>query len=179
MTKKYMKGTTMAERRNNYTGGDIVSAEQKDHRKDKHPPITPIMILNDVARRWHHLVEDGAPTQFMQNSSRAILRELFFKTGVCQLDLAKATHLKPPTISVALNKMEQEGIVTRSVDNNDMRATRVYLTDKGIAMNEQIHDRIVNADTVALRGFSEEDKATLASLLDRIRNNFLEETKDK
>lgn len=172
-----MKGTTMAERRTNYTGGDLIQTENTDHCKDNRPPITPIMILNDIARRWHHLVDDGAQTQFLQNSSRAILRELSFKTGVCQLDLAKATNLKPPTISVALNKMESEGIVTRSIDSDDMRATRVYLTAKGIAMNEQLHERIASADAVALRGFSEEDKATLASLLERIRNNFLEENK--
>ncbi len=169
----------MAERRSTYTGSDALPTEQREPRQRRRPPITPIMILNDVSRRWCHHVEDGAPTQFMQNSSRAILRELSFKTGVCQLDLAKATHLKPPTISVALNKMESEGIVTRSVDSDDMRATRVYLTDKGIEINEQIHNRIVMADAVALRGFSEEDKATLADLLERIRDNFVAETKEK
>lgn len=164
----------MAERR-------IYKPSQKDSdssQMPERPPITPIMTLNDVARRWHRLVEDGAPTQFMQNSSRAILRELSFKTGLCQLDIARATHLKPPTISVALNKMENEGIVTRVVDSVDMRATRVYLTEKGKEINAQLYSRICHADEIALRGLTDEEKDTLLSLLERIRNNLKEEIED-
>lgn len=171
----------MSERRK-YTGHEqqhAIKANPNTLFKDvERPPVTPIMILNEVARLWHHRVEDGAPTQFMQNSNRAILRELSFKAGVCQLDLARATHLKAPTISVALNKMENEGLVTRIADEMDLRATRVYLTEKGLDINNQLRDRIHEADKVALSDFTEQEKKTLISLLERIKNNLSAESKD-
>lgn len=166
----------MSYRRNNYTGNEndqiIKHSAKRDMNEDSRPPINPMMMLNEVARRWHHLVEDGAPTQFMQNSSRAILRELGHKTGICQLDLSRATHLKPPTISVALQKMEAEGLVTRIVDEVDMRATRVYLTEKGENLNNQIRARLVNADSIALSGLTDEEQKTLMDILERVMNNL-------
>lgn len=173
----------MGYRRHNYTGSDneqlirkSVAAESEDRPHNPLPP-NPMMLINESMRLWQHLVEDGAPTQFMQNSSRVILRELGHKSGIFQLDLSKATHLKPPTISVALQKMETEGLVTRIVDDADMRATRVYLTEKGRELNDQVRDRLVNADNVALSGFSEDEQEQLMSLLIRIRNNLAENVK--
>lgn len=166
----------MSIRRNNYTGNEneqiIKNTAENADGENKRPPKNPMMVLHEVARRWHHLVEDGAPTQFMQNSSRAILRVLSQKTGICQLDLSKATHLKPPTISVALQKMEAEGLVTRIIDDVDMRATRVYLTEKGNALNDQIRDRLVNADMIALSGLTEEEQKTLMGILERLNENL-------
>ncbi len=172
----------MSERRSNYTGTESDKKKKYEPVPENKTPrhhITPIMVLNDIGRRWRQIVDDGAPTQFMQNSSRAILRELSFKTGLCQLDLSRSTNLKPPTISVALQKMEAEGLVMRVVDDVDMRATRVYLTEKGKSINEQLFERFRTADEIALEGLSEEELLTLTSLLERVRNNLVKAQEEK
>ncbi len=138
------------------------------------PKLNPIMLVNEIGRLWHRLVENDAPEEFRQKSNRAILRELSIRDGVYQLDLAESTHLKPPTISVTLGKLEADGIIFRTVDPMDLRATKVYLTEKGREINSKLHSRLKNADEVALRGLSEEETELLLSLLYRIKDNLAE-----
>lgn len=138
------------------------------------PKPNPIMLVNEIGRLWHRLVEDGAPEEFRQKSNRAILRELSIRDGVYQLDLSESTHLKPPTISVTLRKLEESGIIFRAVDPMDLRATKVYLTEKGHETNAKLHTHIKNADEIALQGLTEEEKATLLSLLSRVKDNLAE-----
>ena len=168
----------MAERRSNYTGAEhaelIKRTIEASESEKPAMTVTPMMLLNEITRISSRLVEDGAPTQFMQNSSRLILRVLSCHGGICQLDLARATHLKPPTISVALSKMEQEHLVTRVIDGTDGRATRVYLTDKGIEINEQLKERIRTVDAAAIKDIPEEDLEALRATLEKIRSNLRE-----
>lgn len=170
----------MAERRSNYTGAEheeLIKRTIEAAGNARETTVTPMMVLTDIARIACRLVEDGAPTQFMQNSSRMILRVLSRKGGLCQLDLARETRLKPPTISVALSKMEEEGLVTRAIDGTDGRATRVYLTDKGIAINEQIKERITSIDSTAIEGLTEEECKQLLTTLEKMRENLIEKAK--
>lgn len=147
-------------------------------RSEKQPPRkpTPIMLINEIGRLWHQRLDAGAPDEFRQKSNRAIMRELSIKDGVYQLDLAESTHLKPPTVSVTLSKLEADGIVLRTVDPMDLRATKVYLTEKGHKKNAQLHECFANADEMALTGLSEEEKETLLALLERVRNNLAQST---
>lgn len=96
-----------------------------------------------------------------------------------QLELARATGLKPPTISVTLQKMENDGYVTRVPDENDMRAMRVYLTDKGKEF-EMESRRVVRAmDAQAKEGMTDEEIKTLMTLLDKIYFNLTGEDPKK
>ncbi len=172
----------MAERRSNYTGAaheEVIrrAIEAKENRPEFKP--TPMMVIADISRIACGIVEDGSPTQFMQNSSRHILRVLSHSSGICQLDLARETRLKPPTISVTLSKLEKEGLVTRVIDGTDGRATRVYLTDKGIAINEQIWERIMDIDNAAIEGLTAEERETLMDILGKMRKNLVKISENK
>ena len=85
------------------------------------------------------------------------------------------THLKPPTVSVALAKLEDEGYVTRRADRADQRRTRVYLTDKGKAIEEKANSVIDILDTKAVDGFSGEEIKQLMKLLFRMRENIADD----
>lgn len=168
----------MSNRRGSYKDNkprpnNIFEPKTKPVPPPPHKP-TPIMLVNEIGRLWHRHVEDGAPEEFRQKSNRAILRELSFRDGVYQLDLSESTHLKPPTISVTLRKLEENGIIFRTVDPMDMRATKVYLTEKGHETNAKLHTRIKNADEIAMRGLSEEEKELLLALLSRVKDNLAE-----
>ncbi len=136
--------------------------------------ITPMMLVNDVARLWHKRVDVAAPSEFRQKSNREVLRELAIKEGVSQLDIAKKTHLKPPTISVTLGKLEETGVIMRTVDPMDLRASKVYLTDKGRGINATLREAFKNADETALKGFTDEECEALLSMLKRMVDNLNE-----
>lgn len=171
----------MTSRRGTYKNNKPLPSDvfsKKPERSEKKPPRkpTPIMIVNEIGRLWHQKLDAGVPEEFRQKSNRAIMRELSIRDGIYQLDLAESTHLKPPTVSVTLSKLEADGIVLRTVDPMDLRATKVYLTEKGHEKNAKLHECISNADKIALAGLSEEETETLLSLLERVRNNLAQDT---
>lgn len=129
---------------------------------------TPMMLINEISKLFRDRIRD----QNMQNSYRMLLFHLAIRGGRTQLELANMTHLKPPTISVTLQKMEADGYVRRVPNERDMRQTLVYLTEKGEEYNRNIRKKIDIIDRNIESGFTEEELQTLMSLLSRIRDNI-------
>jgi DNA-binding MarR family transcriptional regulator len=114
-----------------------------------------------------------------QNSCRAIFWSLVHGDGVTQLELAEATRLKPPTVSVALKRMEEEGYVRREPDPMDMRAVRVFLTEEGRKLDEEHRMRIHSIDEITMQNISDEDAEYLRKLLIQMRDNLTRERETK
>lgn len=145
----------------------------------KHAP-TPPMLVNEIARLFHAKMRsyelDGVMTQ---DSARLIMRALAFEDGCSQLDLVRRTHLKAPTVSVTLRRMEEEGLVVREPNAMDMRVICVRLSEKGKQHNREIFKRLQTVDGELMQGFSEEETATLLQFLERMRDNILPEEMKK
>ncbi len=129
-------------------------------------------LIHDISRITMDRVRQNCPE--LQRSCRLIMMELAYKDNITQLDLVHATHLKAPTISVSLQKMEREGLVLRQQDPEDLRATRVFLTEKGHALDRQIVSKIVEQENEVEKCLSDEEKKLLMDLLKKIRSNLLE-----
>lgn len=144
---------------------------------EKRPPHftpTPPMLVNEIARLFHaRMREYDLEGVMSQDSARLIMRELSREDGCSQLDLVHKTHLKAPTVSVTLKRMEAEGLVERKQDISDLRITRVYLSPKGLEHNRCVHERLRQTDSQLMQGFSEEESAVLMQFLERMRNNIL------
>lgn len=143
-----------------------------------HKP-TPMMILNEVSHLMMDRIRSNHDELFSQRSIRLLIMELARKDGRTQLDLVNATHLKAPTVSVAMQKLEKEGIVTRRPDEYDLRATRVYLTDKGRELDNRTRKSVHDAEDLAMASLSEEERETLSRLLVKIRESLLENGSEK
>ena len=140
----------------------------------------PMMLIGEVARLMGEKIRekcDDAP--IVQKSGRLLMIELSKKDGRTQLDLSHATHLKAPTVSVALQKLESEGFVYRQPDEYDLRATRVYLTEKGRRIDNSIRRRIVEEEAVVTSCLSDEEKETLAKILSKIKKSILDDTQNE
>ena len=129
-------------------------------------------LIHDISRITMDRVRQNCPE--LQRSCRLIMMELAYKDNITQLDLVHATHLKAPTISVSLQKMEREGLVSRCQDQEDLRATRVFLTEKGRALDRQIVSKIIEQDDETEKCLTEDEKKILMDLLRKIRSNLLE-----
>src|SRR5512138_3362543 len=63
-----------------------------------------------------------------------VLLFLFHEDGISQEKLSKALKVSKSTSTRAIQSLEKEGYVYRQRDENDLRAYRVYLTEKGKGM---------------------------------------------
>ncbi len=133
----------------------------------------PMWLIHEIDRLTHERIKANAPP--MQRSCRMILMHLARMDNITQLDLVRATHLKAPTVSVCLQKMESEGYVARQPDEHDMRAVRVILTDKGKEFDSRVISKIQEQEQRVSDCLTEEEKRTLIGLLTKIRTNLLED----
>lgn len=151
-----------------------------ENRKNCKRAVTPPMLVNEIARLFHSRMRSVELEGVMsQDSARLIMRELIREDGVTQLHLTRLTHLKAPTVSVTLRKMEREGLVVRESDPDDLRAVRVRLTEHGKEHNRRVFARLRELDAILMEGFDEREKEALLALLVRMRDNILPEEKEK
>ena len=135
----------------------------------------PIKLCNEISRLFRaelRSIED-AEGVMTQPGAHLVLAFLAAGDGTTQLELVRSTHLKAPTISLILKKMEDEGIVRREADENDGRAVRVFLTEHGKSIDREHIKLIKTVDSHALSGLSSNECDTLMQLLTKIRNNLI------
>ncbi|MBQ8207514.1 MAG: MarR family transcriptional regulator [Clostridia bacterium] len=140
----------------------------------------PVMILNSIARLFDAKARaSGVFPEALPHSSRRLLRLLARKDGISQIELVEMTHLSKPTVSLALKKMEEMGFVKRECDEKDARISKVYLTERGKALDEQNFNTLQEIDRFVMRGLSEDEIKKVTEILLKMRENLLSEDTDK
>ncbi len=153
----------------------------KNHTCHARPPEraelsnNPVKMCNEISHlfRAHLRGTCDSDDVMSAHGTRLVVSFLAISDGVTQLDLVKATHMKAPTISVILKRLEDEGLVERKRDTDDLRILRVYLTKKGREIDRLNIERLKATDAAALDGISDEEKEELMRLLLKIRDNLL------
>ena len=74
-----------------------------------------------------------------------------------------------------LDRMEEKGLVLRTVSDTDARRRLITLTDKGRERQARFVESFLASEEAMVRGFSAEERETLLRLLDRIVENLKEE----
>jgi len=101
-----------------------------------------------------------------------VLLELSRWGELNQRELAERTRVTPATMSGTLKRMEKNGFIIRTPDENDARISRVQLTEAGKAQCE--HARRIFDETCRqmLSCLDDDSIARLSSLLTRIQDHL-------
>ncbi len=92
-----------------------------------------------------------------------------------QRALAEAVGIEGPTLTHHLNRMESEGLITRTRDPENRRAHLVELTEAGEAEFERLFPVVVAFDARLRGGFDDEEIAVLSRALERLHANVHED----
>lgn len=84
-------------------------------------------------------------------------------------DVARRLEVDLSNASRQLRALEDQGLVTRTVDPSDRRVARVAITLPGRRVLERARAIALDDYAVALDGWSARDRGRLADLLDRFR----------
>ena len=134
--------------------------EKKCDRK-----FLPSMMTNEVSKLFRDIINREVEKLGVQNGYRQLLFHLSRMDGVSQLELARATHLKAPTVSVTLKGMEADGLVVRRGDENDARVIHVYLTEKGRKTDDKIREIHHMLDSRMTEGIPQSELDALVATL--------------
>ena len=90
-----------------------------------------------------------------------------------QKQLAERVGITPPSMTVALRKMEEKGYVTRRQDEKDQRVVKIHLAPKGEECIEGIQRVICEMEEIVYQGISREEILLMKRLLTEMKNNLL------
>jgi DNA-binding MarR family transcriptional regulator len=114
------------------------------------------LVVARLARRLRQQAE-GEITQ----SQVSALATLDNHGPLTLKDLAAHERVRPPTMTRVVDALEELGLVTRTVDDQDRRVVRAALTADGrrlIERNRRLRNEWLRA---AMRGLDEHERATL------------------
>jgi DNA-binding MarR family transcriptional regulator len=133
----------------------------------------PIKILNTTIER--EINRQVAQYDLTGSQGRIIgyLRH-HLNEEICQKDLEREFELSHPTMSSILSRMESKGIIVTAPLPKDRRFKKVALTQKGLALEQEIFSYIENIESRLVTGFTEAEKKEVAELLHRMIQNLSE-----
>lgn len=149
--------------------------EELNLPKPKPRDSEPMMVINELSKIFKNEMKKTLEEAGIPISYRALLLELVRSNGMSQLELAKRTRLKPPTVSITIRKMEEDGYIVRVPSEVDLRVIHVYLTEKGAAIHRINSEKIEKLEKTVMKGIDGDDKKYLLELLIKMRNNLCNE----
>lgn len=93
------------------------------------------------------------------------LRILWKEEGLTQKQLSELANLTEPTVHTALNKLEQQGIITRRTKAGNKRKQHIYLSKPGRDLQEVLEPLAVEANDTALRGIDPDERERFRQML--------------
>ena len=136
--------------------------------------------LGPMLGRCAHLARermDARMSRFgMTPAQTHVLRYLRQNGGqMPQRELLENLKVKPSTVNGILDRMEEKGLVERSVSGTDARQRVVALTPAGLEREAEVKQSFLEAEALIARGMTEEETDTLRSLLERVIHNLEED----
>jgi DNA-binding MarR family transcriptional regulator len=105
-------------------------------------------------------------------SALMILEGLKDNATLRMSQLAESVGTTPPTVTKLVRDLENRGLVTRALDEQDGRASILALTDKGRQTVEAIIQGRLQALQQVLTAWTTEDIAKLDELFERLRTDM-------
>lgn len=133
---------------------------------------SPLILINEISQIMRARLREGGG-EMSQESVLLLIINLFKQDGVTQLSLVKETHLRPSTVSVTLSRLETLGYIRRETHPNDLRAVKVFLTDKGRELYSNSFLRLRAVYETLMKEITADEVRVLTTLLTKMRDNML------
>jgi DNA-binding MarR family transcriptional regulator len=134
-----------------------------------------------MIRRVHQIavslfMEETGPLK-VTNRQYGILFVIRHRPDIDQISVANLLGLDRSTTGMVLNKLEQDGLISRSVEAADRRRHSVHLTRSGEYMLDKLAVPASRAQTRVLSVFTRREQALFLALLEKLISEFNESTR--
>lgn len=134
-----------------------------------------ISLISEIREKSNKIIIDELKKNGIEDlapSHGGILVQLYQHGSLCMKDIAQKINKDKSTITALVNKLEKLGYIYKVKDKDDHRITHIKATEKSREI-----EHIFNSVTDVLmdkvyKGFEEEEKKTLKTLLFKMRENL-------
>lgn len=133
---------------------------------------SPGLLINKLAHAMALDMDRRLRGVGVTMSQWALLKPLWKQEGRSQVELQDLLGLDGATVTGLVQRMARQGLIQRRADPSDKRVQRVFLTQRGRALEPvtAAFEEEVNAH--ALEGFSADERAFFIRLLTRALQNY-------
>jgi DNA-binding MarR family transcriptional regulator len=129
-------------------------------------------LLAKVTTAFRNSLERHMGTIGLHGGQVFVLFELWKQDGLRQVDIATRLNLSAPTVNKMLKGLIEIDLVTRERLDDDARSTRIYLTDRGFEMREEVEAQWLELEESCLSGLTETERLVLSELLSKLRVTY-------
>jgi DNA-binding MarR family transcriptional regulator len=108
----------------------------------------------------------------LHTGQEMLLLQLWNEEGMPQSQLAACMGVEPPTATKMLQRMENAGLIQRRPDPEDARISRVYLTERGRALEQPVLEVWKQLEARTVADLSPTEQALLRRLLMQVSANL-------
>lgn len=89
-----------------------------------------------------------------------------------QVDIAEKLHVTPATIAISTKRMEKAGLLTKRIDEDNLRCKLLNITELGERKCDDAYAAYSSCTDGLFKDFSDEELSQLEGFLDRILVNL-------
>lgn len=128
--------------------------------------------FNDVSRMRSTLFDRMIASQGITMSQAWLLTQLFIEDNLTQSELAQRMHIGTVAVGATINRLEAQGLVTRTTDAQDKRAKRVQLTKAAYPIGRAMGRCEKEVNKITYGGVSAEELEAMFATMFKIRDNL-------
>lgn len=135
---------------------------------------SPGMLINRLAHAMSLDLDRRLRAYDVTLSQWFVLKQLWRQEGKSQVDLQELLDLERATVNGLVQRMARAGLVQSKTDPDDRRVQRIFLTERGralqkitLALEDEVNERV-------LKGFSDDERTFFIRLLARALHNAAE-----
>ena len=126
-----------------------------------------------IGRMHRKAIENQLHNIGVHKSQNMILMHLYNSDSeLSQKDIAKHFEISPAAVAVSLKKLEYGGYIERNLNKDDNRFNKISITEKGKEVVLYSRKVFEETDEKAFLGITDEERATLTALLDKVILNL-------
>ena len=130
-----------------------------------------IELSTDFCQKYLSCLKRASSTLKLTQSQSLCLNAVPFK-GISQTDLANKLSLDLSTLSRNLDKLSDREFISKKSSNHDKRIIKIYLTDKGKNIYNQLNNLIANDLYKVFHAFDLEQQDQIEEILNKINWQF-------
>lgn len=128
--------------------------------------------ISQIYRKGRIFISKGLEEHNIGQGQFMYLLELYIEDGRNQEELAEVLKIDKGTTARAIKKLEENGFVRRQKDENDKRSNRVYLTEEGKGVKNDIFFVLNKWDEKMSEQLNKEERELMIKLLKRVCSNI-------
>lgn len=126
-------------------------------------------LVADTARLWRYALDLRLQPLGLSQAKWRVLLHLYREDGMIQKTLATRLGIEAPTLAVLLDRMAEDGWLSRRESNEDRRSKTVHLTAKGQEVIRQIRTTASHLRRDILSEIPAKDLERCAAVLEQIK----------